>query len=365
MRIVFILDWFLYYTVELANALAKSHQVMLVTRDHNYEICSPGDRLSLDDFLDECLEKTILREKLRYTKRDFRSFFEVPRVYKKIQDFKPDIVHIQANSDWRIFLLAKKIGFSKTVLTIHDVLKHPGDPRGLQDFLTNRMREDIKGVIVHGEFLKRQFMATRDDSRTVVNVIPHGAFTIFTKWDDHKINEEENVILFFGRISKYKGLEVLIKTQPLITKEIKDAKIIIAGRGEDFSKYERLMADRSCFEVHNRFISHKEIYKFFRRASVVALPYTEASQSGVLAAAYAFGKPVVATNVGSIPEAIEDGKTGFIVPANNPQLLADAIVKILRDRELRNFMSRNTLNKARTTLSWDNIARLTINVYLH
>jgi len=208
-------------------------------------------------------------------------------------------------------------------------------------------------------------MATRDDSRTVVNVIPHGAFTMFTKWDDHKVNEEENTILFFGRISRYKGIDTLIKIQPLIAKEIKNITIIIAGQGEEFTKYQRLIIDRGSFEIHNRFISHKEIYKFFRRASVVVLPYTEASQSGVLAIAYAFGKPVVATNVGSIPEVIEDGKTGFIVPANNPQLLADAILKILKDQELRNFMSRNALNKARTALSWDNIAKLTIDVYSH
>jgi glycosyltransferase involved in cell wall biosynthesis len=364
MRIVFIIDWQLYYTIELINALAKEHTVMLITREHNYEISSDINEVSIDDFLNDCLDNKVSYERLRYRRRDLRSFLEITRLYKKIKDFNPDILHLQQTTDWRIFLLAKLFGFSKTVLTMHDVINHPGKHTGLQSFLVKNMQKKVKSIIVHGDFLKKQLMAQSKILKDKIYVIPHGVYDIYKKWDDNQIEEEENTVLFFGRISEYKGIDTLIKAQPLITKEIKNAKVVIAGRGEDFTKYQQLIIDQSRFEIHNRFIPHKEIYKFFRRASIVVLPYREASQSGVVAIAYAFGKPVVVTNTGSLPEAIEDERTGLVVPANNPRLLAAAIIKMLKDINFRRFVSRNMLDKAKTDLSWEHIARLTIKAYL-
>ena len=171
------------------------------------------------------------------------------------------------------------------------------------------------------------------------------------------------MILFFGRIWEYKGLEYLIKAEPLITKEVLDAKIIIAGTGENFKKYEEMMVHRDKFIVYNYRTPYKEGEELFQRCSVVVLPYIEAPQSGVVPTAYGFKKSVVVTDVGSIPEIVDDDVTGFMVPPKNPEALADAIVKLLKHEKLRKQMGENAYNKLNTDLSWDTIAEKTIEVY--
>jgi glycosyltransferase involved in cell wall biosynthesis len=363
MRVVLILDWFLYYTVELANALADHHDIMLVTRDHNYEISSVEESIPLDDFLDECLDKRIKREKLRYSWGDRRNFREIGRVYREVQRFRPDVIHLQENKDWRILCLVEKWGFSRTVLTVHDVVAHPGHGRQLVRMLKRWPRQRARKIIIHGKYLKKHFVALTGRKYEDVHVIPHGAFSIYKKWDVEPVQEEPHTILFLGRIVKYKGLEVLIEAQPAITKDIPDAKIIIAGKGQDFTPYRELIKDESRFEIHNRFIANQEIPRFFRRASLVVLPYTEASQSGIIPIAYVFGKPVVVTDVGSIPEVVDEEKTGYIVPPNDPQKLAQAIIKVLKDPELRQTMGHNAAIKASTDLSWEMVAQKTTEVY--
>ena len=335
MKIVLMIDWFLYYTVELANALSKEHQVMLITRDHNKEISSPDNPISLDDFLDDCLDRRIVREKLRYRLRDFKNFREVIRVYKKIKGFNPDVVHVQENSDWRILFIASLMGFDKVVLTVHDVVTHPGDIKNIMRILSRIFRKRVRRIIVHGNYLKEQMLSKSQKFKDKICVIPHGVFEIYKNWDDVSVEEEENTILFFGRFSQYKGIDVLIKAEPLLAEEIPNIKIILAGRGEDFGKYEDLIKDKHHFEIHNRFIANHEISQFFRRASLVVLPYKEASQSGVIPIAYVFGKPVVVSNVGSIPEVVEEGKTGLLVYPNRHEELAGAIIKILKTPELK------------------------------
>ncbi|MBT9145733.1 MAG: D-inositol 3-phosphate glycosyltransferase [candidate division WS2 bacterium] len=95
----------------------------------------------------------------------------------------------------------------------------------------------------------------------------------------------------------------------------------------------------------------------------MVLPYTyHQGHSGVLTVAFSFGKPLIVTNVADLPNLVEDGKEGLVVPPKNPGALADAIIKLLRDDELRRNMGENSYKKAQE-LSWDNIAKKHIRVY--
>lgn len=363
MKIVLLIDWFLHYTVQLANALSINHQVLLVTRDHNYEISSSENPTALNDFLSRTLDPRVQRENLRYSQKSLKNIFELMRVYKKLKAFHPEIVHIQENIDWRILLLAKLMGFDKMVLTIHDVVVHPGDPQGITDIFRSVFRRKAERIIVHGEFLRTQLLSRYGESKKRIFVVPHGIYTIYRKWDDESVKEERNTILFFGRISRYKGIDVLIKAEPLISKEIPEVKIVLAGGGKGLESYAARIKNGDRFEIINAFIANEDVPKLFRRAAVVVLPYIEASQSGVALLSYAFGKPVVVTNVGSIPEIVEHGRTGFIVPPNNPEELAKAIVVLLKDEHLRKEMSQNVIRKASTELAWETIAKKTAEIY--
>ena len=115
------------------------------------------------------------------------------------------------------------------------------------------------------------------------------------------------------------------------------------------------MVNKENFIVHNYRISYQEGAELFQRSSVIVLPYIEGSQSGVIPTAYSFKKPVVVTDVGSIPEIVDDGVTGLIVPARNSDELAKAIIKILNDNTLRKNMGERAYIKLKTDLSWDNI----------
>ncbi len=125
-------------------------------------------------------------------------------------------------------------------------------------------------------------------------------------------------VLLFGRIFAYKGLEQLVRTEAVLGDRIPGLRITIAGRGDDPSSMRELMGDPARYDVRHRFIEDAEVAQLFLDADVVALPYTEASQSGVLNVAATFGKPIVATDVGELRRTVEGNGMGLVVPPGDP-----------------------------------------------
>ena len=109
--------------------------------------------------------------------------------------------------------------------------------------------------------------------------------------------------------------------------------------------------------------TQKEVSQLFRQANVVVLPYIEATQSGVVPVAYTFGKPVVATTVGGLPEQVEHEQTGLLVPPRDERALADAVVRLLKDRDLRHRMGQNGKRKLEREWNPEVVARRTRVVY--
>jgi predicted dehydrogenase/glycosyltransferase involved in cell wall biosynthesis len=174
-----------------------------------------------------------------------------------------------------------------------------------------------------------------------VAYVPLGARASIARFATPDVQEEPETVLFFGRAHPHKGLEYLVRAQPFISDALPNAKIIIAGHGDEIARCRAFMHDPSKFEIREGFIPKEDAASYFSRASVVALPYVSASTSGVLMDAYSLGKPVVASAVGCLPEYVEDGETGLLVPSQDPKALADAIVRILRDDTLRARMRVN------------------------
>ncbi|MCS6951157.1 MAG: glycosyltransferase, partial [bacterium] len=182
-------------------------------------------------------------------------------------------------------------------------------------------------------------------------------------WKRPEDVEQPGTVLFFGRINAYKGLGVLLEAWSRVSCQCPQARLVIAGRGYDLPRYrERILQDPQC-ELIDRFIPSEEVASLFAHASVVVLPYVEATQSAVLATALAFGKPAIVTSVGSLPEMVEDGVTGLVVPPRDVDALAEALVTLLTDAPLRQRMAEATLQLGKTRFGWEQLAQQTEAVY--
>ncbi len=283
---------------------------------------------------------------------------------RQIRAFKPDVLHLQLGHMWFNLLGLPLLRDIPLVLTVHDSLIHVGDaatartPQWIYDRACFQARERI----VHAPQVKELLVERTGVPPETVHVMPF----VIVGDVDVSVGEdvpEEPQVLFFGRIWEYKGLEYLIKAEPLITSRIPQAKIVIAGTGEDFERYRRMMVNPDNFIVHNEFVPDEKRAELFRRASVVVLPYIEASQSFIISIAYRFGKPVVATTVGGLPEMVDDGRTGYLVPPRNPQELANAIVRLMKDGQLRHSFGANGMRKVNVECAPAVVGKSTARVY--
>ena len=124
-----------------------------------------------------------------------------------------------------------------------------------------------------------------------------------------------------------------------------------------------MMIHPERFTVYNEYISFDKRDELFQRSSVVALPYIDASQSAIIPIAYMFSKPVVATRVGGLPELVDHGITGCLIPPRDERALADALIHLLEDKKLRHQMGKNAKQKVNTDLSPNVVACQTFSVY--
>ncbi len=170
------------------------------------------------------------------------------------------------------------------------------------------------------------------------------------------IKPGQKVLLFFGYIRKYKGLDILLEAMPLIKKNHPDARLLVVGESyEDPDIYLKLieqlgMKDDVIFI--NKFIPNEEVGKYFSVADVTVLPYRSGTQSGILNIAYGFGCPVICTDVGGLAEFVEPEKTGLIIKAPEPKLIAEGIEHFYEMKEKTDFktniaekVKQNSFNK--------------------
>jgi glycosyltransferase involved in cell wall biosynthesis len=352
MKIVLLSHDFPEYCIQQANGLARHADVTLMLPEIEAEEYLPA--------LDPAVRyQPFVKWRLR---QPGRQIMEACRVLKRIRSCRPDVVHYQHGHLWFNLALPALRGYP-LVVTVHDPRPHAGDraSRKTPRWVMNLGYRRADRLIVHGEEIKRQVVTLLGAQGRRVHSIPHIA--IGCQSGSTRSIDQGNAVLFFGRIWEYKGLEYLIRAAPAITRAIPDAHFIIAGEGEDFDRYRRLMTDPSRFTVHNRYITAAERDALFERAAVVVLPYIEATQSGVIPIAYSFGKPVVATRVGALEEAVDDGVTGYLVPPRDEHALATAVIDVLQDPQRRLQLGLAGRRKLAAEGSPSVIASQTFDVY--
>jgi glycosyltransferase involved in cell wall biosynthesis len=147
------------------------------------------------------------------------------------------------------------------------------------------------------------------------------------------ITDDSLVLLFFGYVRKYKGLDILIEAFPKILSQHPNAKLLIVGEFYDEPKeyldlIKKLGVEKQV-KVINQFVPNEDVAKYYNAADIVILPYRSATQSGILNVAYGFYKPVIVTDVGGLAEFVDEGKTGFVVKPNSSDAIADGVQKYL------------------------------------
>jgi glycosyltransferase involved in cell wall biosynthesis len=250
------------------------------------------------------------------------------------------------------------------VLTTHGVLRSEGwerRRRGLRCVL-----DRMDAIVALSGFGRDRLVGAGVDPG-LVRVIPHGAFDYLTRQPDERPLPPElaavtgPVILFFGLIRPYKGIDVLIEA----FRSVPGAELWIVGRPLGVSLDDlRETAGRAEGRVRfvARFVSDRELPAYFRRADVVALPHRDAEQSGVLFAALAFGKPIVLSDVGGFGEVAATG-AGALVPPGDPRALASRLHELIEDPAERERLAAAASAAARGQYSWERIARQTMDLY--
>ncbi|MDP1677232.1 MAG: glycosyltransferase family 4 protein [Bacteroidota bacterium] len=146
---------------------------------------------------------------------------------------------------------------------------------------------------------------------------------------------DEKVIMFFGYIRPYKGLHILIDAMKIVKQKINIRLLVCGEYYGDEEKYRRHIKEAGIEDVTTVFsdyIPNEKVHIFFSAADVVVQPYISATQSAIAQIAYFFSSPIIATNVGALPEVVINEKSGLIVPPNNPQQLADAILRFYNEQ---------------------------------
>ena len=207
-------------------------------------------------------------------------------------------------------------------------------------------------IFVHSETV-REALTARAGPWPPIEIVPHGIDVARPA-----PLPPRPALLFFGRIAYYKGLDVLLDAMPLIWQRVADATLTVAGAG-NVGEHPTLADPRVV--VRNEHIPDDEIPALFAAATCCVLPYREASQSGVGSQARAYGRPIVASGVGGLPELV-DRDSGRLVAPGEPEALAQAVIEVLTTPGLAAAMSRAS---ARWTdeARWDRVGEATLQAY--
>lgn len=281
-------------------------------------------RLFLPDVVEESLYRDIADCVVPYVKAKTLkgNSKEILCVAEQIMSLLPDVVIFTEDS-----ILMQQLNkilnqnAVRTAMVVHDVQHHPyrkmGARRILVDVLRRRMtRKTIKctdKIILLSANSEEAFRKEYGAKNTVVFRLPaHVPETVPQKPLEIG-DEEKNFFLFFGRIDKYKGIDTLCRAYSALAEDLKaKTGLIIAGKGQLSEEESRLIQSECRITSIIRFITDSEMVWLFQNAVSVIMPYTEASQSGVLPIAYKFGKPVVVSNLRGLTENVIEEKTGYV-----------------------------------------------------
>jgi glycosyltransferase involved in cell wall biosynthesis len=293
--------------------------------------------------------------------RSIKNFLLSLTLVKKLKSY--DIIHFNGTNavlPILIFFLRKR----KLVFTIHDIHSHSGETTRY-NFAERLNRYIIKSrfpLVVQNYSDYKYLINKYSGNSEKFNLIPFGVLDIYKEFESNKTNTIYSDLLFFGRISPYKGIEYLIGAIKKLKTQGVTLNVIIVGQGYVYFQTEDL--EKFGIKLINRYIKNEELVSLIENTKLVVCPYKDATQSGVVMTAFAFNKPVIASDVGSFREVVKDGFTGLLVPPKDSEVLASKIKLLISDPVLIEKM-RNNIHGFTTygEYAWENIGETMQKLY--
>ena len=266
-----------------------------------------------------------------------------------------------------IFKLRKK----PVIFTVHNVLSHEGSQ--LYQIVSRWLFKLGDHFIVHTEKNRRQMKASYGISWDSISVVPHGSLDFHVKnhMDRDTIRQEfgidpgHKVILLFGAVRPYKGIDTALKAFSRVLPEVPDALLMVAGKlWQKWKPYQELMntlAIADSVKSFLKYIPSGEVYKYFEAADLVILPYHHFdSQSGIGGTAVSFRKPMIVSEVGGLPDLVKNRE--YVIPPKDAEALARCLIKCLQDQSRLAAMAADAETVA-ADISWSSIAHETWAIY--
>jgi glycosyltransferase involved in cell wall biosynthesis len=293
-------------------------------------------------------------------------------VFRRIRRDSPDLAILQwwvpywTPSLAVISHLIKRHTRAKIVYICHNVTPH--EESGTIDHrLAWVVLKRGDAFIVHSE----------QDRRKLTALLPHALvwrtnlpiFDVFQQDGTQAANiqalraklglEHKRVLLFFGFVRPYKGLEYAIQALPLVQQQYPDAHLLVVGEfwggKNQYLGYARNAGVLDSMTIVDDYVPNEVVADYFALADVVVLPYVSATQSGVIQVAFNFGVPVITTRVGGLHEVVRDGHNGLVVPPQDEEALAAAIIRYFREDRRAAFSSNIVRERSSGRYSWDEL----------
>ena len=293
-------------------------------------------------------------------------------IRNKIMEIDPDLIHIHTTFNSHAIaalILPKKYPIIVTIhQSIGDDIRNRLPPSArrriklkIEPYLEKRLLKKAECIITPSPHMKEYYSTVKNK----ISVVPNGIdFGEIENSDYVETDTLHPSILFMGRLEKIKGVDILIRSIPLVVSSIPDVHLYIAGSGEEERTLKRLAKKLNIEEnvTFLGFISEDAKWSYYKFTDLCVVPSVDEPFGIVLLEAMSCGKSVVASNVGGIPYIVEDGKTGLLFECGDIEDLTENVITLLQNKELREKMGAAGLEKAKE-FSWDKIVDKTLILY--
>ncbi|HET8797384.1 MAG TPA: glycosyltransferase family 4 protein [Thermoanaerobaculia bacterium] len=377
----------IHYAFQLCRALAESGAEVTLITSTDYELGALGAPFRVEPIVELWDAKPagrvstawwrVAARKLRRVFRAFRHYREWLRQIHRLAQLRPDVVllgEIRFPFDlFPLLLLRRKAPLLADIC--HNV--HPFRAGGIftrsrvDQFFYRRIYRRFDVVFVHFERNRREFMDTFGIPQSRTGVIVHGNEEIFRELRTPGVTAAtlrarhafggEPIVLFFGTLTRYKGVDVLIEAFPRVRRET-GARLVFAGfpvHDFDLAAHQgrvRALGIDDAVTWVAEYIDTGDVAAWMELASAIVFPYRDISQSGAVHVAQTFGVPAVASDAGAFRDVIVHERSGLLVPPENPDKLAEGLVRLLTDDELAARIRARLLEDARGPFAWTTTA---------